>query len=407
MPDLLFLSDNPKVEQVKALLQQALKLEIAVATDQGRAKEALHNHHPSVIFIQEQMTGTTAEETAWQLLTVPENGTPLLVLMREENGATMPPEQPFERVIDLNLPAEQLAESILHTVLRPAFEHRWNEISIPSEGTGAAVAPAAPVKGQIPPELLKAFEHNYRSRRRRWMQYAAISLAACLAAFAWLQPPQRREQGSAISRTPPAQPAEQQTVVAQAQPQKRVKQQPAATPAQPQKKIEQQPAAAQAQPQKRTEQRPTAVPTPSRPPAPAPSYTEIATKDLPAPRKPAASAATAPGLPSFIPAKGRDSAYSRHKPGWERYTDSKHEFRILRAGNRIKAVQVLASTPNAISEAFLKSVLAELSGKSTYQETSQREERGFSIKRGSAGPGVKLLIYGQKSRIRAFVISIS
>jgi hypothetical protein len=77
------------------------------------------------------------------------------------------------------------------------------------------------------------------------------------------------------------------------------------------------------------------------------------------------------------------------------------------AANRIKTVQVLASTPDTISESFLKSVLGEISGKNTYQENSHKEEHGFLVKRGSAGPGVKILIYTQKSRIRAFVISIS
>ena len=127
---------------------------------------------------------------------------------------------------------------------------------------------AAPAKGQIPAELLKAFEHNYRSRRRgRWMKYAAVSLTACLAVFAWYQASRRHDQGGAISRTLPARPAEQR---------------PVAAPVPPAKK---------------------STPTPS----PAPSSAAIVQKAPPAPRKPAAGAATASRLPSFIPEKGRDS----------------------------------------------------------------------------------------------------
>ena len=221
-----------------------------------------------------------------------------------------------------------------------------------------------PAKEQVPAELLKEFEHNYRSRRRgRWMKYATVSLTACLAVFAWYQASRRHDQGGAISKTLLARPAEQRPVAAPIQPAK-----------------------------KRT---------------PTPSSAAIVRNAPPAPRKPAAGAATVSKLPSFIPKKGRDSAYSRQKPGWERYTDANHEFRIFRAGNRIKTVQVLASTPDTISKAFLKSVLGEISGKNTYQETSQEEKQGFLVKRGSAGPGVKILIYTQNSRIRAFVISIS
>ena len=376
MPDLLFISDNPKVEQVRVLLQRKLKLEIGVTADLERVMDDVPDHHPSVIFIQEQITGTTAGEIAGQIRTIPENRTPLLVLLREGNDTTVPPEQLFKHVIDLNLPVEQLARSILRDVLRPAFKLRWSEIYISHEKDEPTVPlqeetepveyPAAPTKGQIPTELLKAFEKNYRSRRRgRWMKYAAVSLTSCLAVFAWLQASHRYEQGGAISRTLTTRPAEQRPVAA------------------------------------------TVPPAKKSTPTPAPFYAAIVQKAPPAPRKPAAGAATASKLPSFIPEKGRDSAYSRQKPGWERYTDAKHEFRILMAGNRIKTVQVLASTPDTISESFLKSVLGEISGKNTYQENSHKEEHGFLVKRGSAGPGVKILIYTQKSRIRAFVISIS
>ena len=88
MPNLLFISDNPKVEQVRDLLQPMLKLEINVTADLERIMEDVLNLHPSVICIQEQMAGTTAEEIAGQIRSIPENGAPLLVLLREGNDAT-------------------------------------------------------------------------------------------------------------------------------------------------------------------------------------------------------------------------------------------------------------------------------------------------------------------------------
>ena len=139
MPNLLFISDNPKLEQVRDLLQPVLKLEINVTADLERALENILNHHPSVIFIQEQTAGTTAEEIAGQIRTITENGAPLLVLLREGNDATVPPEQLFKQVIDLNLPVEQLAKSILRAVLRPAFKLRWSDGNITHEQDGPAV----------------------------------------------------------------------------------------------------------------------------------------------------------------------------------------------------------------------------------------------------------------------------
>jgi CheY-like chemotaxis protein len=376
MPVLLFISDNPKAEQIRDLLQPILKLEIGVTADVERAMEVILTHPPSVICIQEQMAGTTAEEIVRQIRTIPENGAPLLVLLREENDTVPPHEQLFKHVIDLSLPVEQLLKSILRAVLQSAFKRRWSDIHISrkrdlptishKEETEPDRSPAAATKGQIPAELLKAFEHNYRSRRRgKWMRLAAVSLAACLAVFVLHLTLRGHDRGGTISQTPSARPAAQR---------------PTATPVPPAKKST---------------------------PTPAPSSAAIVRKVAAAPRKPAPGTATTSKLPSFIPKKGRDSAYSRQNPGWERYTDAIHEFRILRSGNRIKTVQVLAATPDTISEAFLKSVLGEISGTNTYRETSQKEEHGFLVKRCSTGPGVKILIYTQESRIRAFVISIS
>ena len=426
MPDLLFVSDNPKLEQVRDLLQPMLKIEIDVTADVERAMDDVLNHPPSVICIQEQMAGTTVEQIVSQVRTIPENGTPLLVLLREGNDDAIPPEQIFKHVIDLSLPVEQLVKSILRAVLQPAFKLRRSEICIshgqdlpaicPKEETVPDESPVAAAKGQIPAELLKAFEHNYRSRRRgRWIKYAAISLTACLAAFAWHLTSSRHGQGGAIYQTLPARPSAQLPPAQLPPAQRPAAQRPAA-----QLPAAQRPTIAPVPPA--TKSTPTPVPAsavivrkaPAAPvppakkstPAPAPASAVIV-RQAPAAPQPAAGTVTASKLPSFIPKKGRDSAYSQQKPGWERYTDAIHEFRIFRSGNRIKTVQVLAATPDTISETFLKSVLGEISGTKVYQETTQEEEHGFLVKRGSAGPGVKILIYTQKSRIRAFVISIS
>jgi hypothetical protein len=423
MPDLLFISDNPKVEQIRDLLEPMLKLEVGVTADVERAMKDVLNHPPSIICIQERMAGTTAEDIARQIRTIPENGTPRLVLLRDGNDTAVPPEQLFKHVIDLNLPVEQLVKSILRAVLQPALKLRWSEIDTPRqqdwptiplpEGAEPDGPPAAPTKDQIPAELLKAFEHNYRSRRRgRWVKYAAVSLSACLAVFAWHLTSRRHDQGGTISHTLPV-----RQEAAAVTPAKK------STPALPPPAVvivRKAPAVALVPPVKKSTMTPSAVaivrktpaaapvsPAKKSAPIPAPSAVAIIRKAPATPRKPAADTAKAFKLPSFIPLKGRDSAYSRQKPGWERYTDSAREFRILRSGNRIKAVQVLAATPDTISQAFLKSVLGEVAGTNTYRETSQKEEHGFLVKRGNAGPGVKILIYTQKSRIRAFVISLS
>jgi len=377
MPDLLFISDNPKVEQIKDLLQPLLKLEIGATTSCEHALKDISGHYPRVVCIQEGLAGTTAGEIAEQIQALPASEAPLFVLLREESDDALPPAPPFEHVIDLNQPVERLVKSILRVVLRPAFRLRWNDIYIHHDRNAAAAtvpkqektepagANAALPKIQIPAELLKAFEHNYHARHRgRWITCAAVSLTACLAVFGWYATSGRHDQSSRTAPTAPLRPE-----VAPAAPR----------PPQAKKHV---------------------------PPPPAPSVATIVQKAPSTSRKPAASKATAVMLPSFIPAAGRDNSYSRQKPGWERYKGTNYEFRLLRSGGRIKAIQVLAATQHAISETFLKSVLKEISGNSTYQETSQEEDQGFLIKRGNAGAGTTILIYTQNSRIRAFVISM-
>ncbi|GFE61500.1 hypothetical protein [Geobacter sp. AOG2] len=379
MPDLLFISDNPKLEQVKALLQPMLKLEIVATADYERALKDISGHLPPVICIQDRLAGTEAGEIAGRVRAIPASKEPLFVLLHEGDSTNVPPEQPFGHVIDLNQPVEQIAEIILHVVLRPAFQLHWNEIYIPhgwneivttvpgQKEPEPAEANATPPKVQIPAELLKAFEHNYHSRHRnRWIKYAAVSLTACLAVLGWYATSARYERSGSVPPTALPRPVVPVPVAAPAPQSKR-----------------------------------------SIPPTPVPSAAAVVQKAPSAAHKPIANKTTIARLPSFIPERGRDSAYSRQKPGWERYTNTNYEFRILRSGSRIKAIQVLAATQHAISEAFVKSVLNELTGSSTYRETSQTEEQGFLIKRGSARAGVTILIYTQKSRIRAFVISIS
>ncbi|QEM67999.1 hypothetical protein FO488_07395 [Geobacter sp. FeAm09] len=380
MPDLLFISDNPKVEQIRALLQPSLKLEIGVTADIRDLREEIRGNRPAVICIQERVAGMGAKEIADIILGEPGDRTPLFALLREGDDATLPSGQCFEQVVDLSLPVEQLAKSILRVVLKPAFKLRWGDIYIPRDQDEAATdAPAreaaepartgtAAPKGEIPAELLKAFEHNYHSRHRgRWLTYAAASLAACLAVGGWYLTSDRSDQGGGTS-SPPPRPAATS---------------PATPPAPPAKKK---------------------VPVPV--PAPAPSPAAIVQKAPSAPRKPAAPPAATAKLPSFIPEKGRDRAYSRQKPNWERYTDANYEFRVLRSGSRIKALQVLAVKRDAISETLLRSALAEVAGTSDYRITSREQRDGFSLKRGKAGSKAGIVLYDQGQNLRAFVISI-
>lgn len=231
----------------------------------------------------------------------------------------------------------------------------------PAEQCSPPTAEAA--KEQIPADLLKALEKNYYSRRRIALAtYSVVALPAIalLAAAGWYLAASRPVAVKNSSRPAPK------------------LQSPAVLPP---------------------------APVRSTPPQPQTAAVAIVQKPASSARKPSSARAAKP--PSFIPEKGRDVAYSRQKPGWERYVGMEREIRVLRSGGRIKIVQVLSVRQHAISDAFLKSALSELMGSSDYTVTSREQKEGFLILRGNIGRKAEIVIYTQRSKVMAFAISVT
>jgi hypothetical protein len=112
-------------------------------------------------------------------------------------------------------------------------------------------------------------------------------------------------------------------------------------------------------------------------------------------------------LPSIIPLTGHDPSFGSQKPGWERYVGADSEFRVFRAGGKLKAVQVLATAGGVISEPRLKSLLTDLTGSGEYRVISQEQKHGFQVSRATIDDRkADLLIYRKKSSVHAFVVSL-
>jgi hypothetical protein len=111
-------------------------------------------------------------------------------------------------------------------------------------------------------------------------------------------------------------------------------------------------------------------------------------------------------LPSFIPLAGHDRSFSSQKPGWERYVGTDSEFRVFHSAGKLKAVQVLATKGQVISESKLKTILMELTGTSEYRITSLEKKSGFQVERATVNPNADLLIYRKKSAVHALVVSL-
>lgn len=208
----------------------------------------------------------------------------------------------------------------------------------------------------IPHDLLHAFERNYHSHERAWRRLAVG--AACVAGAViagWLLFSVRMPQTVSTATKPAGPPS-------------------------------------------------PSVPAARQQAAPMTATPKQATAPAPASPEQAAANAT---LPSFIPVAGRDKSFAARKPGWERYAGASAEFRIFRSKGRMKALQVLAGRGHAISEAFFKTVLKEMTGGSRSVVASSVQKDGFLIQRGAAGRNAGLLVYRKKGtgEIRAFVVS--
>lgn len=123
---------------------------------------------------------------------------------------------------------------------------------------------------------------------------------------------------------------------------------------------------------------------------------------------PVASSGTRPtNLPDFIPRYGYDKHYSAANPGWERYKGQITEFKLLREGKGIKAIQVIDRGGNGVPESFMKAVLRQTIKKPVISIESSEKKGGYEIQRGRIADNVKVVYYRDESggKLRAFVLT--
>jgi hypothetical protein len=112
-------------------------------------------------------------------------------------------------------------------------------------------------------------------------------------------------------------------------------------------------------------------------------------------------------LPDFIPRYGADKQYGSANPGWERYKGQVTEFKVLREGKTIKAIQVIDRGGQGVPESFMKGVLRQVSKKPVFtMETSEKKE-GYEIQRGRVTESLRVVYYRDEEggKLRAFVMT--
>lgn len=119
------------------------------------------------------------------------------------------------------------------------------------------------------------------------------------------------------------------------------------------------------------------------------------------------SVARPTALPEFIPRGGLDKGYGAANPGWELYRGVVTEFKVFREGAAIKAIQVIDRGGQGIPETFMKGVLGHLARSQTFSLTSSEKKEGYEIQRGQVAGNLGAVLYRdvQGGKLRAFVLT--
>lgn len=122
---------------------------------------------------------------------------------------------------------------------------------------------------------------------------------------------------------------------------------------------------------------------------------------------PVATGAPLTVLPDFIPRYGFDKHYGAANPGWERYKGQVTEFKLLRQGQAIKAIQVVDRGGRGVPESFMKAVLRQVTKKPVINIESSERKDGYEIQRGSVAENIKAVYYRDENggKLRAFVLT--
>lgn len=138
MLNLLFISDNPKVEYVKGVLQPVLKVIIDVVTDFDHGLKDVFEKRPATVCIQDQIGGVTGESVARHIQMLLGTSAPNFILLHTGNGKAKAIKGLYEYLIDLSQSNDAVADELKNT-LKLLLGDQWEKIFIPPKLTPASV----------------------------------------------------------------------------------------------------------------------------------------------------------------------------------------------------------------------------------------------------------------------------
>ncbi len=148
MLNLLFISDSPKVEYLKSVLQPVLKVIIDIVTDFDLGLKDVFEKRPTTVCIQDEIGGVTSESVARHIQMLLGKNAPTFILLHKGNGNARAINGLYEYLIDLSQPNDVLEEDIKNT-LKLLLGDQWAKIAITpaslphaAEHESSVVAPA-------------------------------------------------------------------------------------------------------------------------------------------------------------------------------------------------------------------------------------------------------------------------
>jgi hypothetical protein len=130
MLNLLFISDSPKVEYIKSVLQPVLKVIIDVVNDFDLGLKDVFEKRPATVCIQDQIGGVTGESVARHIQMLLGNSAPTFILLHTGNGKARAIKGLYEHLVDMSQLKEKVAEEIKNT-LKSLLGDQWEKIYIP------------------------------------------------------------------------------------------------------------------------------------------------------------------------------------------------------------------------------------------------------------------------------------
>jgi hypothetical protein len=112
-------------------------------------------------------------------------------------------------------------------------------------------------------------------------------------------------------------------------------------------------------------------------------------------------------LPDFIPRYGYDKQFTAANPGWERYKGKVTEFKVMREGESIKAIQVIDRGGEGVPESFMKGVLRQVTKNPNFKAETSEQKDGYEIQRGPIADNIRVVYYRDENggKLRAFVMT--